>query len=724
MPAPAALPPDAVPPVSPADLLFKSWPGRLFIVSAALKVIVALLRLAFGEPGFVGILSTAATIGLIVSVAFFAWRLFVLMKRRLLWRVRRKLILSYIFIGVVPSLLIMVFFLLGGVLIFMNVSAYLFKDGYDAMVDDVKLYAESAASEMSRSPESASQTFGRIHRNTSRKYPVLSFAYVPVPAAAARAGTSAAGAEAQRTTSREPLAGRLTAGPWEHMPAPPTIPAWLLTRKGALGTIAMPSADGPGQVELVIRAAQPVVTDGSVAGFVIADLPIGLEMVQRLHEETRVRAGTATVLAEGADAPVVSLPPTGGASGSDDGWTALFRKSVIFLDYYDWETGDGRRVSMSLSYRPGELYRQLSGAQQILLGTQTFGEVAIVILLVIATLFLIIEIVALSMGLALARSITSSIHELFMGTERVRHGDFAHRIDVSTNDQLGELAGSFNQMTGSIEGLLQTAAEKKRLEEELRIARVIQMSLLPRGPLDVPGLAVTALCVPAREVGGDYYDFFRLPGECLGVLIADVSGKGTSAALYMAELKGLVLALSQMYQSPRQLLIEVNRIISEHLDSRSFITMTYAVIDPRRGLMTFCRAGHTPLIFLPGPSVSAPTAQVLTPSGMVLGLSIDGAAEKFEALLEEERVDLSSGDVIVLYTDGITEAMNGQSDLFGDARLSRIVEEHGHLDSGELRERIMREVEAFVGGADQHDDMTMILLKVDEAFSAVDRVAV
>ena len=128
-------------------------------------------------------------------------------------------------------------------------------------------------------------------------------------------------------------------------------------------------------------------------------------------------------------------------------------------------------------------------------------------------LFLIIEVVALVMGLALARSITSSIHELFMGTERVRHGDFTHRINIKTNDQLGELAGSFNQMTGSIENLLQTAAEKKRLEEELRIARQIQMSLLPRGPLDVPGLAVTALCVPAREVGGDYYDFFPLPGE-------------------------------------------------------------------------------------------------------------------------------------------------------------------------------------------------------------------
>lgn len=203
-----------------------------------------------------------------------------------------------------------------------------------------------------------------------------------------------------------------------------------------------------------------------------------------------------------------------------------------------------------------------------------------------------------------------------------------------------------------------------------------------------------------------------------------MSGKGTSAALYMAELKGLVLALSQRYESPRDLLIEVNRIISAHLDSRSFITITYAVIDLHAGTMKFCRAGHTPLIFLPGPSSTLPAAKVLTPNGMVLGLRIDGAEEKFAELLEQEQVDLSPGDVIVLYTDGITEAMNPNSDLFGESRLSRIVEEHGHLDSDELRERIMREIEAFVGSADQHDDMTMILLKVDRAFEATNRIAV
>lgn len=699
-------PPGVESPPSTRDLLFRTWMGRLFVVCTALKLVVALVRLTGNMPFVVQLLSGAATIGLIVSVGVFVWRLFTLMKGRLLWRVRRRLILSYIFIGVVPSLLIVIFFLLGGVLIFMNVSAYLFKQGYDATLSDLKVATGAAASEISRSPEALAPSLGRTQRSTANRYRVASLAYVPA-----------------RGASSAPPLERIQIGPWEHMPAPASMPAWI-TRDGWAGTIALPSPDEPGQVELVNRAVAAVVINGRLIGFVVADLPINDEMVQKLEEQTGVRAGAAAIVVEKDNRQVVGLAKDSDVDGiGDSSWSTSFRKSVIFLEYVDWDSAAARRVSLALSYRPGELYRRLSQAQHIAVEGVPLGVLLIGLLLVIAGLFLIIEIVALSMGLALARSITSAIHELFTGTERVRHGDFAHRIDVHTDDQLGELAGSFNQMTGSIEGLLQTAAEKKRLEEELRIARAIQMSLLPRGPLDVPGLGITALCVPAREVGGDYYDFFRLPGNRLGILIADVSGKGTSAALYMAELKGLVLALSQRYDSPRELLIEVNRIISEHLDSRSFITAAYAVIDLELGEMRFCRAGHTPLIFFSGvPSPHA--ARVMTPNGMVLGLRIDGADELFSQLLEEVRVDLSPGDVIVLYTDGITEAMNPDSDLFGELRLSRIIEEHGHLDSGELRERIMREVESFVGAANQHDDMTMILVKVDRAFVAARSIAV
>jgi serine phosphatase RsbU (regulator of sigma subunit) len=300
-----------------------------------------------------------------------------------------------------------------------------------------------------------------------------------------------------------------------------------------------------------------------------------------------------------------------------------------------------------------------------------------------------------------------------VGTQKLREGDFSHVIKPGSRDQLGDLASSFNLMSRGIQQLMREQAEKERLEEELRIARQIQMSLLPgEGLVSVPGIRIAALCLPAAEVGGDYYDLLPLSDTRMGVLIADVSGKGTSAALYMAELKGVVLSLAKIYQSPRQLLIEVNRIISDNLDSRSFITMTYAVVDLERHSVTYARAGHTPLIHCS--ARDGGRARVLIPDGLVLGLRIDGVEEKFAQLLEECTLPLHPGDVLVLYTDGISEAMDPDGDLFGDARLQQLVEQHAHLPSDQLRERILREVQAFVGPADQHDDMTMILLKVED----------
>jgi sigma-B regulation protein RsbU (phosphoserine phosphatase) len=695
------MPPELPPPVadrvpSARDLLLQSWAGRLFLVAAALKFVLGVIRRIVDVPAAVDVLSSAATIGLAISVGYFVWRLFLLMKRRLLWRVRRKLILSYIFIGVIPAMLILAFFMLGAWVVSTNVSAYLFRDGYDDIENYARLVATAAAAEIARTPASALETVSRVHTNASHaseRYRGLAMAFVPVAPAA-------------------PPHVRVPAQ-WSHTRRPPDrVPDWMMKRTDVFsGTIAPTPADG-GDVDLVIRAAAPVVTSTGRLGFVVADIPVDGQVLDGLYEATGVKADSIHL----AGTQAAPVPPVAGLVGAPRGGGpfSFFEHGVTILDAYDWDSGQVHRATIANTYAIRELYKRLSAAQSAQLGTSglTFSEGVLLILVVVAVLFLIIQFVALVMGLALARSITSSIHELFMGTERVRHGDFAHRIDIQSNDQLGELAASFNQMTGSIENLLQTAAEKKRLDEELRIARQIQMSLLPRGPLDVPGLAVTALCVPAREVGGDYYDFFPLSDDRLGVLIADVSGKGTSAALYMAELKGLVLSLSQIYQSPRQLLLEVNRIISENLDSRSFITMTYAVLDLSAGSMTYARAGHTPLIHLRHGSDSG-RVQVLVPSGMVLGLRIPGAEEKFAELLEEDRLTLAAGDVIVFYTDGITEAMNPESDLFGDARLSRIVEEHGHLESGELRERILREIEAFVGSADQHDDMTMILMKIE-----------
>jgi phosphoserine phosphatase RsbU/P len=686
--------PGAASQLSARDQLFRTWPGRLFLVAAALKFVIALWRFLGDVPDAVFVVNSIATLALAIAVGVFAWRLFVQIKRRLLWRVRRKLILSYIFIGVIPSLLILVFFLFAGSLVFMNVSAYLFKDGYETIVENARLSAQAAATEIARNPATAKETIERVHRIRKPSYPAISLAYI------------------------EPDGDRQSIGPWQGLPVPDAAPAWLRDDVFA-GSIGVPIKESPGEEELIVRAVVKVGARGA-GGVVVVDIPLDEEATHKLHEASGVR------LENVFDSRVKgsSTAPTATHSGRSSR-SMLFEKSLSQIDVYDWATGIERSDAVALTYRVRELYNELSNAQALLVGTggMRLSDALLWVLVLIGVMFLIIEAAALIMGLALARSITSSVHELFMGTERVRQGDFAHRINIESKDQLGELAESFNQMTGSIENLLLTAAEKKRMEEELRIARQIQMSLLPRGPLDFPGISMTALCVPAREVGGDYYDFFHVGDRQLGVLIADVSGKGTSAALYMAELKGLMLSLSQIYTSPRQLLMEVNRIISENLDTRSFITMTYGVIDLGRGVMTYARAGHTPLVYLRGDK-SESAAQVLAPSGIVVGLRIPGATEKFADLLEEGRIDLHKGDVLAFYTDGITEAMDSESDLFGDARLSRLIGEHGHLDTADLRERILREIEAFVGGADQHDDMTMVLIKIEEPVVMAQKLAV
>jgi sigma-B regulation protein RsbU (phosphoserine phosphatase) len=384
-----------------------------------------------------------------------------------------------------------------------------------------------------------------------------------------------------------------------------------------------------------------------------------------------------------------------------------FQRTIAFIDVADWATGRTSAAAIQVHAPVGQLSQRIAAVQSAQFGSNITRGLE-VFLVVLAVLFTIIQGSALVMGGALARSITHAVHELFVGTERVRQGDFGHRIRVDTEDQLGELADSFNRMSGSIEHLLHVQREKQRLDDELRIAREIQKSLLPVQPPSMAGLRIADLCEPAREVGGDYYDFFQLGPRQLGVLIADVSGKGTSAALYMAELKGLMLALSQTERSPRRLLTTVNSLLAEHLDNRSFITATYAVVDLDRMTVTYARAGHTPLI-----AVSGGVCDVLVPGGMVLGLRLPGAGERFQSVLEEQTRQLTAGDLIVLYTDGITEAMNLGGDLFGDAALAQLLTANAQLDPAGIRERVVRDVRAFVGDAEPHDDMTMVVLRIE-----------
>jgi sigma-B regulation protein RsbU (phosphoserine phosphatase) len=695
--------------------LLHTLPGRAIVVGLGIKLAVFGVRLVLGGlPGFLVVVDTVAGLAAAAGLVYFAFRLLVLAKRRLLWRVRRKLIISYFFIGLVPAALLAAFSLLCGFLLFYHFSSYLVQSRLRALSEQARFLAQSTALEIQRGGgRDVANILARRQTTAADQYPDVSMAIVPVERVCRSPG---AGSEFRIQNSEFRI---LTSGPWSHVDPPRTIPSWIECPSFS-GVLAYShhriGADSEAETHLLVRGVS--FPDSPRPGYaVVADLLVNDAIRRQLRNDTGVELrSVAPLQREGQHA----RPLNGRDGGHERDTPALPTPGILsslppsLMEYRDWASGTTGTLTVTTGLSVAELYDRISAAEGSV--GRTFAQGLLLVLFVIGTLFLIIQGMALIAGFALAKSLTGSVHELFSGTERVRQGDFTHKIAVKSEDQLGELAGSFNSMTASIEDLLRQAAEKKRLEEELRIAHEIQMSLLPQGPLVMAGLSVTALCVPAREVGGDYYDFLPLDGHRVGVLIADVSGKGTSAALYMAELKGLVLSLSEIHTSPRALLIAANRIIAHHLDARSFITMTYAVIDLRTRTMTYARAGHTPLIYVPGTAAGGGPSQVqiLAPDGMVVGLKLDNG-EMFARHLVEETIPLQPGDLYVFFTDGISEAMNARDDLFGETRLGQLAEMHAHLTSEELRERVLREIAAFVGDAPQHDDMTMILLKIDEA---------
>jgi serine phosphatase RsbU (regulator of sigma subunit) len=516
----------------------------------------------------------------------------------------------------------------------------------------------------------------------------------------------------------------LEVGEWAHLDSPKALPAWVPCEgySGLIAYQAPPMGEAAikesplWRTHLAVRAVT-LPPDAIPRYAVIVDVPITAATGLQIENDTGIELGDISTLGMTA----TDVRPVTGRAIEEDSTAASTREPLAwmtFLNYSDWTTGRMGNVVIAIGLNVREIYGHISSTPLTKIGSYSVGQLLLILLAVVGAMFFLIETIAFWTGLSLARSITGAVDELASGTDHVRRGDFSHRLVVGSQDQLGELADSFNVMTGSIEDLLHQKAEKERLEQELRIARQIQMSLLPQGPLRLDGLSITAHCEPAREVGGDYYDYFPLADGRVGIIIADVAGKGTSAALYMAELKGLMLSLSQLHSSPRELLIVANRIIAQHLDARSFITMTYAVADMNARTLTYARAGHCPLMYLPGSGIEdrgsgVREVQVQAPDGLVLGLKIDDG-ERFDSLLKERTLRLGVGDLVLLFTDGITDAMNAAGEPFGEERLAALIQEHGDLPFEELRERILREIHAFVGTTSQHDDMTLVLVKVDE----------
>jgi len=311
----------------------------------------------------------------------------------------------------------------------------------------------------------------------------------------------------------------------------------------------------------------------------------------------------------------------------------------------------------------------------------------------------------------IAGSITRPLRSLSQAVGHIGAGNLDVQLPpVKTRDEVGTLTESFEFMKTSLKRhiaeLKETTAAKERIESELKIAHEIQMSILPKTFPPFPHrqeFDIYATLIPAREVGGDLYDFFFLDEDHLCFAIGDVSGKGVSAAFYMAEVKGIVLSLSKICSTPRELLLRANDTLLESLEKNVFISAVYAVLDVSKASLTMARAGHCPVILISGDS-----SELVKSSGIGLGLT---DAFQFEQATEEREIKLKRGDICIFYTDGITEARNAEMEEFGYERLVQIARECRDCSADVMKDKILQSVRTFIGQGAYTDDVTLIVVK-------------
>ena len=394
-----------------------------------------------------------------------------------------------------------------------------------------------------------------------------------------------------------------------------------------------------------------------------------------------------------------------------------------FFTAVDWKTGKEQSGAIAVGSRPSMLYNVLFG---------TLGQKAGIFasaLAGIAVFLGLIELVALYIGVRLTRSMTKSVAELYAATQHVNRGDFSHRIQVRTRDQMATLEESFNSMSASLAKLVAEQKEKQRLESELAIAHEVQTLLFPAQVSGLPGLEVHGVCRPARTVSGDYYDFIPLRNDRLMLAVGDISGKGISAALLMATVHAFVRAYSLEPQhtlepamlgaasgdnrgnqcltldlpqgecAPASLMATLNYQIYRATPPEKYATMFLGCYDGNTRTLTYSNAGHLPPIVVRRDG----SVQRLEVSGTVVGL-FDGVS------YDESRLPMHPGDIFVAFSDGLTEPENEFGE-FGEDRLIDLIRAHREQPLARVSEVLTGAVVEWIAGAEQPDDITVVLAR-------------
>jgi sigma-B regulation protein RsbU (phosphoserine phosphatase) len=661
--------------------------------------------------GWVTFLSVLAII--CFAIVAFRW-----LRSRLLWRLRNRLIVTYVFIGVIPVILLVTMSL---------ITLYLLAGQFASFV------VTSEITTRLRSMEAANRAIARDLGTQVDN--------------GAKPNTDAIAV----VRSHDADWSRRQVCVWHGSTLAPSC-------SGPAGTaaISLPAFVSDGFREIVrdhdeffLRTAN-VTKTRSEPVYVVSSEPLDKvlvgEIAANLGEITLYKMVRAKPLKPGeqrTSGVVMTASPRGGqaASGNDDvkpvpQFTAgaipaaesLFDGQITFgtpLPIVDWAAATAERerdaAGVGVQTRPSLLYERLFAA---------LGELARgieYILLAVAIVFAVIELLALIVGSRLTRSITYAVAQLYEATKHINRGDFSHRIEVKSSDQLATLANSFNSMTASIEKLILEQKEKQRLENELVIAQEVQAQLFPQKITQLESLEVHGFCRPARTVSGDYYDFLTLSSDRLILAVGDISGKGISAALLMATIHSAVRAYSLegmpqlreaavvgvaggsdvvlasdlrgVESSPGTLLGLLNHQLYSSTPQEKYATLFLGIYDGGNRQLTYTNGGHLPPILLSEDGSS----RQLTCGGTVVGLFPD-------VNYPEDTVQLQCGDIFIAYSDGVTEPENDYGE-FGEERLIDLVRENRNLPLARITEIVTAAVDDWIGDKEQPDDVTLVLAR-------------
>lgn len=343
--------------------------------------------------------------------------------------------------------------------------------------------------------------------------------------------------------------------------------------------------------------------------------------------------------------------------------------------------------------------------QELLSEKNPLSQAVMIALLTLAILLFILEAFALFFGIRLTTGFVSAVRALHHGTRRIAEGDLDTQIDIPNEDELGDLAASFNEMAAAVKVGREEAIARERLESELKTARQIQEKLLPHEMPLIPGFEISGTSLPSQQVGGDYFDFLDMGTGKLGIAIADVSGKGIPAALLMANLQASLHAQAFQKGEVADTTSRMNNLLVRSTDSHMFITFFYGVLDRRNSKFTFTNAGHNPpILFLANGRIDR-----LEAGGLLLGFLLD---QKYI----QQTVAIKPGDVLVLFTDGVTEAVSSSSEamagnLFGEERLIEAVRASAAGSAREIQAAVLEAISSHTENSPQNDDITLVVIK-------------